>query len=144
VRHFMGRGQRGKAMFIAIDKLTAVRMYEKVQAYWQREITHLQDELATARHDWKKQRLAEQLTYMQATDMAVVVSQAQNELELFADKGSTSSRTGCGWSRKTWRRSSRTRTTHSASSLSAPCGSPASTCRVATPSTSTSRCATTP
>lgn len=87
VRHFMGRGQRGKAMFIAIDKLTAVRMYQKVQAHWQREIAHLQDELAVARHDWKKQRLAEQLTYMQATDMAVVVSQAQNELELFAEKG---------------------------------------------------------
>ena len=87
VRHFMGRGQRSKAMFIAIDKLTAVRIYEKVQANWHREIAHLQDELAVARHDWKKQRLAEQLTYMQGTDMAVVVSQAQNELELFAEKG---------------------------------------------------------
>ncbi|HXV21035.1 MAG TPA: HsdR family type I site-specific deoxyribonuclease, partial [Desulfuromonadales bacterium] len=87
VRHFVGRGQRGKAMFIAIDKLTAVRMYHKVQAHWQREIAHLKDELAVARHDWKKQRLAEQLTYMEATDMAVVVSQAQNELELFAEKG---------------------------------------------------------
>jgi type I restriction enzyme R subunit len=87
VRHFTGRGQRGKAMFIAIDKLTAVRMYEKVKAHWQREIAHLQDELAVARHDWKKQRLAEQLAYMEETDMAVVVSQAQNELELFAEKG---------------------------------------------------------
>jgi len=87
VRHFIGRGQRGKAMFIAIDKLTAARMYQKVTAHWQREIAHLKDELAAARHDWKRQRLTEQLAYLEETDMAVVVSQAQNELELFAEKG---------------------------------------------------------
>ena len=32
--HFMGRGYRGKAMVVSIDKATAVRMYEKVQRYW--------------------------------------------------------------------------------------------------------------
>ena len=32
--HFIGRGYRGKAMFVAIDKATAVRMYDKVQAHW--------------------------------------------------------------------------------------------------------------
>ena len=30
VRHFAARGYRGKAMFVAIDKATAVRMYDKV------------------------------------------------------------------------------------------------------------------
>ena len=34
VRHFSARGYRGKAMFIAIDKATAVRMYDKVQQHW--------------------------------------------------------------------------------------------------------------
>ena len=34
VRHFSGRGYRGKAMFVAIDKATAIRMYDKVQRYW--------------------------------------------------------------------------------------------------------------
>ena len=82
VRHFTERGQRGKAMFIAIDKLTAARMYQKVRAHWQREITHLKDELAAARHDWKRQRLAEQLAYMEETDMAGGVSQAQNALDM--------------------------------------------------------------
>ena len=87
VRHFTGRGQKGKGMFIAIDKLTAVRMYEKVQANWQREIVHLKDELTLARTDLKRQRLLEQIAYMEETEMAVVVSQGQNELELFAEKG---------------------------------------------------------
>lgn len=87
VQHFTGRGERGKGMFIAIDKLTAVRMYEKVQAQWQREIVHLKDELTTARTEIKRKRLLEKITYMEETDMAVVVSQGQNELELFAEKG---------------------------------------------------------
>ena len=87
VQHFAGRGERGKGMFIAIDKLTAVRMYEKVQAHWQREIIHLKDELTLARTDLKRQRLLEQIAYMEETKMAVVVSQGQNELEFFAEKG---------------------------------------------------------
>ena len=32
VRHLTGRGYRGKAMFIAIDKATAVGMHDKVRA----------------------------------------------------------------------------------------------------------------
>ncbi len=87
VQHFTGRGQGGKAMFIAIDKLTAARMYEKVKAHWQREIEHLKDELALARYESKRLRLAEKLATMEATDMAVVVSQAQNELDFFKEKG---------------------------------------------------------
>src|SRR5260221_1197151 len=35
VAHFMARGQQGKAMVVAIDKATAVHMYDKVQVYWQ-------------------------------------------------------------------------------------------------------------
>ena len=34
VSHFMGRGYRGKAMVISIDKATAVKMYDKVQKHW--------------------------------------------------------------------------------------------------------------
>jgi type I restriction enzyme R subunit len=86
VSHFLGRGEMGKGMFIAIDKLTAVRMYEKVRSYWQREMTHLRDELAVTTGD-KLEELAGRLAYMERADMAVVVSQGQNELELFREKG---------------------------------------------------------
>ncbi|MCB9925597.1 MAG: DEAD/DEAH box helicase family protein [Planctomycetaceae bacterium] len=34
VAHYMGRKQSGKGMVICIDKVTAVRMYDKVQKYW--------------------------------------------------------------------------------------------------------------
>ena len=34
VRHFSARGYRGKVMFVAIDKATAIRMYDKVRLYW--------------------------------------------------------------------------------------------------------------
>jgi type I site-specific restriction-modification system R (restriction) subunit len=34
VQHFTGRGFKGKAMVVCIDKLTAVRMYDKVKAQW--------------------------------------------------------------------------------------------------------------
>ena len=34
VDHFTSRGDRGKAMVISIDKITTVRMYEKVKKHW--------------------------------------------------------------------------------------------------------------
>ncbi|RQW87839.1 MAG: type I restriction endonuclease subunit R [Geobacter sp.] len=86
VSHFLGRGHRGKGMFIAIDKLTAVRMYEKVRANWQREIEHIRDDLAVATGT-TREGLEEKLAYLELADMAVVVSQSQNELELFREKG---------------------------------------------------------
>ena len=39
--HFTGRGYRGKAMMVCIDKATAVRMYDKVQAHWKVRISRL-------------------------------------------------------------------------------------------------------
>ncbi|MDV6373398.1 type I restriction endonuclease subunit R [Deinococcus arenicola] len=86
VAHFMGRLQFGKAMVVSIDKLTAVRMYGKVQAHWKGEIVRLEAELAHATGDARDALLA-RLTFMRQTDMAVVVSQAQNEIADFADKG---------------------------------------------------------
>ena len=38
VAHFMGRGYRGKAMVISIDKATAVKMFDKVQEHWKRAL----------------------------------------------------------------------------------------------------------
>lgn len=83
VAHFMGRGHFGKAMVIAIDKATAVRMFDKVQHYWGVYQERLQDELL-GKSGEEAARLAARLAFMQDTDMAVVVSQAQNELEDFA------------------------------------------------------------
>lgn len=80
VAHFTGRGYRGKAMMVCIDKATAVRMYDKVQAHWKAEIARLKAALEPAQADAREALIA-RIHLMQTTDMAVVVSQGQNEIE---------------------------------------------------------------
>ncbi|MHB1282328.1 MAG: type I restriction endonuclease subunit R [Metallibacterium scheffleri] len=86
VRHFVGRGYRGKAMMVCIDKATAVRMYDKVQVHWKAEIARLQAALEPAHGDAREALIA-RIRLMETTDMAVVVSQGQNEVEDLAGKG---------------------------------------------------------
>ena len=87
VRHFVGRGFPGKAMVISIDKATAVRMYDKVQAHWKTEMSRLMDEMAATLDDAGRRALKERLRFMEETDMAVVVSSAQNEIAEMKAKG---------------------------------------------------------
>ena len=86
VTHFVGRGQRGKAMVVSIDKATAVKMYDKVQTHWRRYLDRLRTELKLAMGE-RERELQELITYMETTDMAVIVSQAQNEIEKMKKKG---------------------------------------------------------
>lgn len=86
VEHFLGRGFRGKAMMVCIDKATAVRMYDKVQAQWKAGIAEREQRL-TKLSGAAADQLREELAYMKATDMAVVVSQAQNEVDDMKAKG---------------------------------------------------------
>lgn len=91
VEHFLGRepfssGVRGKAMMVAIDKATAIKMYNKVQIVWQDKLKALQQEVANA-PVWQKESLLDTIAYMQATDMAVVVSGGQGDYEAMEKKG---------------------------------------------------------
>ena len=86
VKHFTGRGYQGKAMVISVDKATAVRMYDKVQKYWKRYIEKLTAALAVAPSaEFASQK--QWLDYIKSTDMAVVVSQGQNEVADMKKKG---------------------------------------------------------
>ncbi len=98
VDHFTGRGFPGKAMVICIDKATAVRMYDKVKKYWKKKIAELEEESRSGerRSQGEESRsgerrsqgeIAEQVAWMRETDMAVVVSQGQNEIAEMAEKG---------------------------------------------------------
>jgi type I restriction enzyme, R subunit len=87
VQHFTGRGYRGKAMFVCIDKATAVRMYDKVQAHWQGELAVLREQLKRTKDIEAAEALLERIALMESTDMAVVVSQGQNEIEDLKRKG---------------------------------------------------------
>jgi len=88
VTHFLGRGYQGKAMVVSIDRFTAVKMYDKVQHYWQQQLTQLQNQLTTA-SDRKREQLTAKIQYIEETDMAVVISSSQNEEEAFKKKGLT-------------------------------------------------------
>lgn len=86
VRHFLGRGFIGKAMVVSIDKATAARMYHKVRKYWQSETDAVKRELSglkpfTPGLAEKKAALEERLKVLTATDMALIVSPGQNEIE---------------------------------------------------------------
>ncbi|MBT4028483.1 MAG: type I restriction endonuclease subunit R, partial [Planctomycetes bacterium] len=86
VSHFMGRGFQGKAMMICIDKATAVRMYDKVRVHWSAMIEDLRKENVGAEGKAKVD-LEQRISWMEETDMAVVVSQGQNEIAEMNEKG---------------------------------------------------------
>ncbi len=94
VQHFLGRGFVGKAMVVSIDKATALRMYDKVRRLWVAETTRVQKELdelpyqsgtgmtpEQARRDARRAELKTRLEVLTTTEMAVIVSPGQNEIE---------------------------------------------------------------
>ncbi len=86
VEHFTSRGFQGKAMVICIDKATAVRMYDTVRKYWREKVARLRAQLDLAM-DVQREGIEEQIRDLDATDMAVVVSQSQNEIRRMEEKG---------------------------------------------------------
>jgi len=86
VKHFVNRGFLGKAMVVSIDKATAVRMYDKVKKHWSAYIGELQVEAKRASGARQKE-LEKKIQFMKETDMAVVISQSQNEVDEFHKKG---------------------------------------------------------
>jgi len=74
--HFINRGYSGKAMVVSIDKFTAVKMYDKVHYYFHKII-----------NDPKTKLDKDKLAKLKKLDMAVVISQEQNEVKKFKEKG---------------------------------------------------------
>ena len=86
-RGFAGRSYHSKAMVVSIDRFTAVRMHDLVKQGWEQELKKLEKRCVAATSDIKRQPLNEKLAFMRETDMAVVISQSQNEIALFQDRG---------------------------------------------------------
>ena len=82
VGHYTDLWTSGKAMFVCLNKVTCVRMYEFVQEYWKEEIKSLKAEIKKATQQ-EAQALECKLKWMQETEMAVVISQDQNEMGHF-------------------------------------------------------------
>ncbi len=86
VSHFLNRGFSGKAMIVSIDRFTTVKMYDKVQHYWQENLQELRQKLSTTAEN-EQEKIANQIKYMEETEMAVIVSASQNEKAAFEKKG---------------------------------------------------------
>lgn len=82
VAHYSDLWTSGKAMFVCLNKVTCVRMYQYVQEYWQEEIKNLEVKIKTATQQ-EAQELDRKRKWMQETEMAVVISQEQNEIQTF-------------------------------------------------------------
>ena len=85
-RHYSDLWTSGKAMFVCLNKVTCVRMYDLVQKYWADEIDTLKERIKSASQQ-EAQELERKLQWMQETEMAVVISQEQNEVQSFQKWG---------------------------------------------------------
>lgn len=86
VSHYSDLWTSGKAMFVCLNKVTCVRMYNLAQKYWNREIARLEG-LRKQTTQQEAQELDRKIAWMKETEMAVVVSQEQNEIQTFQKWG---------------------------------------------------------
>ena len=86
VEHYSELWTTGKAMFVCVNKVTCVRMYNLAQKYWSEKIALLEAELKTATQQ-ETQELERKIAWMKETEMAVIVSQEQNEIQTFNNWG---------------------------------------------------------
>lgn len=83
VQHYANGWETGKAMLVCIDKITCVRMHKLIDAYWQEHIARLEKDLPSALDEqddiWRRR----QIDWMRETQIAVVVSEEQGEVDKF-------------------------------------------------------------
>ena len=83
VTHYSTAWESGKAMFVAIDKITAVKMHGLIMRYWNERIAELEGELSGTTDDEERLTLERQSAWMKETKIAVVVSEEQGEVDKF-------------------------------------------------------------
>lgn len=83
VWHFNERGYQGKAMYVALDKPTAVRMYGLIMKYWPLYLAELRQRIDKAADIEEVLDLQRKLAKVEETEVCVVVSSEQNEVYKF-------------------------------------------------------------
>ena len=86
VEHYSELWTTGKAMFVCVNKVTCVRMYNLAQKYWAEKIATLEKEIKYASQQ-EAQELQRKIDWMKETEMTVVISQEQNEIQTFGNWG---------------------------------------------------------
>ena len=87
VWHFNERGYQGKAMYVAIDKPTAVRMYDLIMKYWPDYLAELKSRIENAEDQQEAQELQRKYDKVAASEVCIVVSSEQNEVDKFKKLG---------------------------------------------------------
>ena len=87
VQHFNNRGYKGKAMFVALDKVTAVKMYNFIEEERKIYIEEQQKAIEKLEDPQEKISKEQALQWTKETEVAVVVSNEQNEISKFKDWG---------------------------------------------------------
>jgi type I restriction enzyme R subunit len=84
VWHFCNRGYKGKGMYISLDKLTAVKMYDLITHHWKDYIEQLEKEISKGKYgDQELLEKSRELKWIKETEVCVVVSSEQNEIQKF-------------------------------------------------------------
>lgn len=87
VEHYTAVWTSGKAMFVCLNKVTCVRMYNLAQKYWEQKIAETEAALKKTTSQQAYQELERKLQWLKETEMAVVISQEQNEIQTFKKWG---------------------------------------------------------
>ncbi|MCK9211801.1 MAG: type I restriction endonuclease subunit R [Ignavibacteriaceae bacterium] len=87
VWHFNERGYQGKAMFVALDKPTAVRMFDLTMKHWQPYIEDLKKRIEKSTDEQEELQLKRKLQKVESTEVCVIVSPEQNEIDKFRKLG---------------------------------------------------------
>ena len=87
VQHYTDLWTSGKAMMVCLSRIACVMMYDYVQEYWQEAIANLEQEISHNTNQQEVLELNRKLKWMRETEMAVVISQEQNEITYFQKWG---------------------------------------------------------
>ncbi|MCD4844883.1 MAG: type I restriction endonuclease subunit R [Methanosarcinales archaeon] len=83
VKHYSTAWETGKAMLVCIDKVTCVRMHRLIEFYWQERIRQQESTVAALVDEQEENFARRQIQWMKETQMAVVISEEQGEVNKF-------------------------------------------------------------
>ncbi|MCA1566214.1 MAG: type I restriction endonuclease subunit R [Acidobacteria bacterium] len=87
VEHYTTQWESGKAMFVCIDKITTARMLNYIQPLWAQKIKETEVAMSKAADEQEEIQIRKKLEWLQTTQMAIVISEEQNEVQKFATWG---------------------------------------------------------
>src|SRR5690606_36194962 len=97
VEHCATRWQSGKAMLVCIDKITCARMYQRIIPLWKLKAANVREAAEVKRTEAAKatdgeerlilleqaRKLEAQAQWLEETIIAIIISEAQNEVAEF-------------------------------------------------------------